>query len=44
MFDDYGMLNVALFDLFTLLFLSQKPFIRDHGEPYSNRGFRLWSI
>ena len=24
--------------------LSQRPCVRDQGEPYSNRGFRLWSI
>ena len=24
--------------------LSQRPCVRDQGEPYSNCGFRLWSI
>ena len=24
--------------------LSQRPCVRDQSEPYSNRGFRLWSI
>ena len=24
--------------------LSQRPRVRDQDEPYSNRGFRLWSI
>ena len=24
--------------------LSQRQCVRDQGEPYSNRGFRLWSI
>ena len=24
--------------------LSQRPCVHDQGEPYSNRGFRLWSI
>ena len=24
--------------------LSQRPCVRDQGEPYSNRGFRLWSM